>query len=161
MARSGHGVRADRKQRAVGRLIRVEFARRCCSARNRALRAAIGEERDLAQPELDRRLGVRHVRHEGGAADLGAIEAFRLDMQVLGERHGRDAHLRCGGENAVHVGELEPALVECAHRRLRHEIDGTGVRCNLAQVRFRDADDGDACALQSVHFDPSAGVNTG
>ena len=106
-------------------------------------------------------LRVREVRHEGRAADLRAVEEFRFDAQIFGERHRRISRLRGGAQYRVDVGELQPAVVERAHRRLRHEIDDARIGGDLPQVRFRDADDGDAASRKPAHCAPPSGANTG
>ena len=86
---------------------------------------------------------------------------FGLMRRYSDKSHRREARLGRRGENTVDVGELEPRVVERAHRRLRHEIDRARVGRDQPQVGFGGADDRDAAFLETAHFAPSAGVNTG
>ena len=49
------------------------------------------------------------------------------------------------------------------HEQVTNDVRNamSGLRGDLPQVRFRGADDGDAASLQSAHWPPPAGVNTG
>ena len=56
----------------------------------RRRRAAVGDQRDLAQPGGDRRGGVGDVRDERRAADRRRVEVARLQVEMLGHRQHAD-----------------------------------------------------------------------
>ncbi len=73
----------------------------------------------------------------------------------------RHAALGGGAEQAVDVFQAQAAIVERAPRALRHQVDDRHAVGHLAEIRFRNADDGRAAPLEPVHHAPSAGVKTG
>src|ERR1035437_5418347 len=161
VARPGERVGRGRQEGLVGCFVVVVLARACRGAAYAALGAAVRNQRDFTQPGLDRTLRVRDVRHERRAADDGAIEVIGLQPQILGKRQRRQAYLRGRAENSVDVGELEPAIVERAHRGLRHHVDRAGMRRHLAEIGLGGADDCNTTAFEAAHFAPPTGTNTG
>ena len=94
VARGGQRVAGDRQQRAVGRLVGVDLLHRRGRAPHRALRAAVGDQRDVAQARADRRPRVGDVGHGRRAADLRAVDVARAHAERLGEVQRRHRQLR-------------------------------------------------------------------
>ena len=138
----------------------IVFARARGGAAHRALRAAVSDDRDFTQARFDCHLRVGDVRHERRAADDGAVEIFRFDLQILGQRHRAHAYLRGGDEQTIDVGQFQSAIIQRAHGGLRHQVDRARMRGDQAQIGFGHADDCNTSAF-TAHFAPSAGVNTG
>ena len=106
-------------------------------AADRALGRAVGDDRDLAQAELQRGLGVRHMKHEGRAAEDRRIDKSGRNPEIFGEVEAGGAALRGGAEEAVDILELEPAIVERAADALRHQVDRARLGGDGAEIGFR------------------------
>ena len=91
VARGRHRVGGRRQKRAERRLVRVDLAHRGLAAADAALRAAIGDHRDLAQAELDRRQRMRDMKLERRAAKDRRVDIGRRNSEILGERQAGGA----------------------------------------------------------------------
>src|SRR5262245_57306281 len=114
VARRDHRVGTDRKDRTIGRLIRIVLTRRSLRARYRALRAAVRDHGDFTQTKLNRGLRVGNMRHEGRSADLRAIEIFWLDAEIFRERQRPHAYLGRSNEQSIDVFQRKPTILERA-----------------------------------------------
>src|SRR6516164_6256653 len=95
---------------------------RAATATDRALGAAVGDDRDLAEAELERRLGMRDMEHEGRAAEDRRVDECRGDPEILGECEARRAGLRRGAEETVNIAQCESAIGEHPVSALRHQV---------------------------------------
>ena len=161
VARGGERVGARRHERLERRLVGVDLAHRRLLAADAALRAAVGDDGDVAQAQRDRAHGMGHVVLERRAADDGGAEERRVDAEILGQRQHRQPALSSGREQAVDILQTEPAIVERTLGALRHQVDDGKAICHLAEIGFRNADDGRAAPFEPFHHAPSAGTKTG
>ena len=107
--------------------------------------------RDLAQAQLQRRLRVRDVKHEGRAAEDRRVDKGWRDAEIFAQCEARGAALRRRAEKAVDIAQSETAIGERPLDALRHQIDRAHLRGDRAQIGFGDADDRGGAALQPVH----------
>ena len=113
----------------------------------------MGDEDDVAVAGLNGGDRVADVHQERAAADGGAVDPARDDVQVLGELRWRGA----GGGNAIDVVEGEASIGEGEHGglgvQLHHRVAG-----QLADgFGFGGANDGDLVAVVlsvAGHVDP-------
>ena len=84
VARGRERVGARRQERLERRLVGIDLAHRGLLAADAALRAAVGDHRDLAEPELDRAMRVRDMKLERRAADDRRVDERRIDAEILG-----------------------------------------------------------------------------
>jgi hypothetical protein len=77
MARRRQRIGGRWQKRPERRLIGIVFAHRGLTAPDRPLGAAIGDDRDLAQAQLQRRLRMRDMKHERRAAEDRRIDKGR------------------------------------------------------------------------------------
>ena len=161
VARGGERVGARRHERLERQLVRVDLAHRGLLAADAALRAAVGDHGDVAEAERDGAHGMGDVVLERRAADDGGAEEWRVDAEILGQRQHRQTALGGGGEQAVDILQTEPAIVERPLGALRHQVDDGKAVCHLAEIGFRNPDDGCAAPFEPSHHAPSAGTKTG
>ena len=102
-----------------------------------------------------------NVIFEGRAADNGRAEERWIDPKIFAERQHREAALRRGAKQAVHILDSEPAVGECAVYTLRHQVDRRKPLGDLTEIGFRDTDERGAGAPQAVHHALSSGTKTG
>ena len=162
VARGGQRVGSRGQERPIRRLIRVDLTHRGLLPADAALGRAVGDNRDVAQPQLQRRHRVLDMEHEGRAADDRRIDIGRRDAEIFAEVERRGARLRRGADQAVDILQSEAAIVEGAGDALRHQVDDVEAGTHLTEIGFRGADDRRAAALQLAHgAPPSAGTKTG
>ena len=161
VARGGERIGGRGQERAVWRLERVDLAHRGLSPPDGSLRRAVGDRRDLAQAELQRRDGVRDMEHEGRAAEDRRVDEFGRDAEIFAEIEAGGTALSRRAEQAVDVANAEAGILGGARDALRHQIDRVEPVGDLAEIRFRRADDRRATALETTHRAPSAGTKTG
>ena len=109
--------RAERRLELIGRIAGGEAAGADGKAIRRR-RAAVDDQRHLAEPGGDRRRGVQDVGDERRAADVGAVVEARLEVEVLGQRHDADRP-DAGGEEAVDVGDRQAGVLRARRARSR------------------------------------------
>src|SRR2546429_278661 len=106
----------------------------------RAARLAVRDDRDVAEAVVEGGQRVPDLDDEGAPAHGSAIHIARSDAERLAEQRGR---VLAGGEDAVHVGDLEPGVADGVGDRLEveRELALPGEVADLvALVRADDAD---------------------
>ncbi len=137
-------VGGHRVERLVGRLVGVDLLDRGVGAADEPLRGAVDDQRHLAAAGLDRGRGVVEVRDEGRPAHLRRVAVAGLDAEIGAGRQRGHVELGGGGEEAVDVAELEPGVVERAHRGLAHQVLGPHALREVLEIGLADAGDHDA-----------------
>ena len=163
VARGRQRVGARRQERPERRLVGVDLARRGLLAADAALRAAVGDHRDIAQPGCDRRHArARRATRTTSRRSMVRVDERRLDAEIFGERQrptcGSASWRRTAPSTSFSFSPQSSSArrVPCAIRSIGLMPSATWPRSDSA-----DADDRGAAALQAVHHAPSAGVNTG
>jgi hypothetical protein len=86
VARGGERIGGRRQERPERGLVRIVLAHRGVPPPDRPLGAAISDDRDLAESELQRRLGMRDMEHKGRAAEDRRVDKSRRNAEILGKR---------------------------------------------------------------------------
>ncbi len=128
---------------------------------DRALGRAIGDDRDVAQPELQSGLRMGDMKHERRPAQNRRVDESRRNPEIFGKVETGGAALRGGADQPVDIAERQPTIVERAVNALRHQVDRAHLGGDRTQIGFGDADDRGAAALQAAHHAPSTGTKTG
>ena len=162
VARGGERIGARRQERPERRLVRIDLAHRGLLAADAALGAAIGDDRDVAEPELRSPPGMRDVELERRAADDRGAEEWRRDPEIFGERQDR----QCGSASWRRTGRRRPSApspqsasarwMPCAIRSMALMPSATWPRSDSATPTIAAA-----AALQALHHAPSTGTKTG
>src|SRR5581483_11665770 len=140
------GIRADDRRPEGGLEVvrRLEDVAAGAGADREALgrrRRPVGDERDVAEPGVDRRRRVETVRHERRAADRLRVDVVRPEVQMT--RKGQHADRPdAAREERVDVVDAEAGVLERAARALRVDLEG-GLVGGEARRVLVGADDGD------------------
>ena len=104
---------------------------------------------------------MRDMEHKGRAAEDRRIDESGRDAEIFAEIEAGGTALSRRAEEAVDVAQAEPGIRSGARDPLRHQIDRVEPVGDLAEIRFRRADDRRATALETTHRAASAGTKTG
>ena len=138
MPRGGERVGARRHERLERCFVRVDLAHRRLFAPDAALRAAVGNDGDVAEAQRDRAHGMGHVVLERRAADDGRAEERRVDAEILGQRQHRQPALgwspRTGRRHPSGSSPQSSSarLVPCAIRSMTERPSATWPRSDSA-----------------------------
>src|SRR5947209_2982620 len=126
----------------------------------RAARLAVRDDRDVAEAVVEGGQRVADLDDEGAPAHGGAIHVTRSDAERLAEQRGR---VLSGGEDAVHIGDLEPGVVDGVGDRLEVERELALPREVADLVALVRADDADRIGerVQISHGGHRPGSNSG
>ena len=92
------------------------------------------------------------MKHEGRPAEDRRVDERRRDPEIFGQVEARGAALRGRAQQAVDIAQLEAAIIERPLDALRHQVDGTHLRGDRAEIGLGDADDrGASRAAAAVH----------
>ena len=69
--------------------------------------------------------------------------------------------MRRGTQEAIDIAQGQPAIRERTVDALRHQVDGTHILGDGAEIGLGRTDDRGRAALQPVHHTAPTGVNTG
>ncbi len=150
VARSSQRIRRDRPQRPVRRLVGGRAARLHQRTAGSRLVAAVGDQRHVAQPRVQRQRSVLELQQERRAAAAVVVGDLRPDAEVLAERQPGERVLRLGDEEGVDVARREACVGERPQARMGRQLDGFEAG-RLADSESGRADDRCLAARKSVH----------
>ena len=104
---------------------------------------------------------MRDMEHKGRAAEDRRIDESGRDAEIFAEIEAGGTALSRRAEQAVDVAQVEAGIFGGARNALRHQIDRVEPVGDLAEIRFRRADDRRATALKAGHLPASSGTKTG
>ncbi|MNX98206.1 hypothetical protein D3C86_1306060 [compost metagenome] len=159
--RGGQCIGAPGVDGAVRRFVGVGIGRCDIRAPHASLRAAVRDQRNIAQTRRNGRLCVGDHRHEARTTDVGAIVVARLEAKVFTQRQRRHPALRCRGEDAVDIAELQSAICQRTLRCLGHEVQRGHARRDFSDVGLGDTDNRAASSSHGVGHALVSGSNTG